>query len=295
MTTLRSILFILSVFMFSCHPKSRFDEAFTRQVTDVFQDTEGVFALAVKDIQTHEELLINDREPFHAASTMKVPVMIEVFNQVEKGKLSLNQPVTISNEFHSIVDSSTFRLNSEDDSERSLYEHLGKQETLSNLLYQMIISSSNLATNIIIEMVDARNVNATLRDAGVRDMQVLRGVEDIKAYQQGLNNTTTAYDLMKIFEKIGRGEMISAEASRQMIDILLDQRFREIIPARLPDNVRVAHKTGNINGLRHDAGIVFLPDGRTYVIVLLSKNLSDETAGMDAMARVSAMVYERMQ
>ncbi len=284
---------VLSGLFVSCQ-SPRFDQSFREQINAELSSTNGVFAVAVKDLTSNEELLINEREVFHAASTMKTPVMIEVFKQEQEGKFSLTDSITIKNEFKSIVDGTPFILDVADDSEPSLYERVGEQETLSTLLYQMIISSSNLATNMIIERVDAKRVTETMRSIGATDIQVLRGVEDIKAYQQGLNNTTTAYDLMLIFERIGRLTMVSPEASEKMINILLDQRFNEIIPARLPENVRVAHKTGNITGVRHDSGIVFLPDGRKYVIVLLSKQLKDERAGIEAMARVSEMVYERM-
>ncbi len=293
MTTRGYLSLLLTGLLFSCQPKT-FNEDFVQQIKDELAKNEGVFAVAVKDLGSGEELLINARAQFHAASTMKVPVMIEVFKQAETGKFSLDDSITIKNEFKSIADGSTFSLNPDDDSELSLYQHIGEREKLSTLLYQMIISSSNLATNLIIERVGARNANATMRDIGANDIQVLRGVEDLKAYRKGMSNTTTAYDLMLIFEKIGRNEMVSAGASEKMIDILLDQRFNEIIPARLPAEARVAHKTGNITGVRHDAGIVLLPDGRKYVIVLLSKDLTNEDAGIEAMAKVSEMIYRRV-
>src|SRR5690606_23701074 len=230
---------VLSGLFVSCQ-SPRFDQSFREQINAELSSTNGVFAVAVKDLTSNEELLINEREVFHAASTMKTPVMIEVFKQEQEGKFSLTDSITIKNEFKSIVDGTPFILDVADDSEPSLYERVGEQETLSTLLYQMIISSSNLATNMIIERVDAKRVTETMRSIGATDIQVLRGVEDIKAYQQGLNNTTTAYDLMLIFERIGRLTMVSPEASEKMINILLDQRFNEIIPARLPENVRVA-------------------------------------------------------
>jgi beta-lactamase class A len=237
-------------------------------------------------------ILINEQEKYHAASTMKTPVMIEVFKQAAEGKFSLNDSFVIKNEFKSIADSSLFSLSPEDDSDKELYKHLGEKRTLSALVYDMIIVSSNLATNMVIELVNAKNVTQTMRALGARSIQVLRGVEDSKAYQKGLSNTTTAHDLMVIFEKIAGGETVSAEASQAMIEILLDQRFNDIIPARLPKDVKVAHKTGDITGVRHDSGIVFLPDGRKYVLVLLSKNLEKTEAGIAAMAEVSEMIYQ---
>ncbi|SEK44441.1 Beta-lactamase enzyme family protein [Chitinophaga rupis] len=120
-------------------------------------------------------------------------------------------------------------------------------------------------------------------------------MEDDKAFEKGLNNTTTAYDLMLLFEKIAQGKAVNATASQAMIKILLDQHFNDVIPAHLPPDVKVAHKTGEISGVRHDAGIVFLPDGRKYVLVLLSKQLPDVKAGIQAMANVSALIYRHMQ
>ena len=155
----------------------------------------------------------------------------------------------------------------------------------------MIVSSSNLATNMIIELVGAKNVNQTMRNLGAKDIAVLRGVEDIKAYEKGMNNTTTAYDQMLIYSQLAEGKIAGAESTQSMINILLEQEHNEIIPARLPKEVKVAHKTGYITGIQHDAGIVFLPDGRKYVLVLLSKDLQDEKAGVEVLARVSEIIY----
>ena len=141
------------------------------------------------------------------------------------------------------------------------------------------------------ELVDAKKVTQTMRELGAKDIQVLRGVEDGKAFAKGLNNTTTAYDLLLLFEKMAKGKIISAHASEAMINILLDQRFNEIIPAGLPPGVKIAHKTGSITGVFHDSGIIFLPSGKKYLLVLLSKNVEDEKSAIKAMAAVSAMIY----
>ena len=255
---------------------------------------EGVYAVAFKDLTTNEELLIMERERFHAASTMKTPVMIEVFRQANNGKFSMDDSLVIKNEFKSIVDSSFFSLDSADDSEKELYTQIGKKKKIGELVYDMIIVSSNLATNIVIETVDAQQVTKTMRKLGAKDIEVLRGVEDDKAFEKGLINSTTAYDLMLIFEQLAKGEMVNPAASDAMIKILLDQKFNEIIPAKLPKEVKVAHKTGSVTGVNHDSGIVFLPDGRKYILVLLSKEVKDTDAGIKAMANVSEMLYKHV-
>lgn len=280
----------LCLFMLSCQKKS--SENLKTEIIQEFASNKGEFAIAFKNLQTGQVILINENTQFHAASTMKTPVMIEAFKQAAIGKFSLSDSVIIKNEFKSIVDSSLYTLTSKDDSDTLIYDHIGESRTVYSLIYDMIIMSSNLATNILIEKVEAPNVQQTMREMGTKNMQVLRGVEDNKAYQAGLSNTTTAFDLMVIFEKMANGEAVDSTASHEMIDILLDQKFNEIIPAQLPAGVKVAHKTGWITGVHHDSGIVFLPDGKKYVLVMLSRKLEDEKSAVASMAKVSKMVYD---
>ncbi|HZY82440.1 MAG TPA: serine hydrolase [Cyclobacteriaceae bacterium] len=276
-------LAIVALF-FSCEKK----QDITKQLTDTLSHVKGNFAVAFKDLQTGEEILINEHRLFHAASTMKTPVMIEVYKQAQAGKFSIQDSILIKTEFNSIVDS-TFTLPPTSDSELELYTFAGKKRPISELVYKMIIMSSNLATNLLIELVDAKNVTQTMRDLGANDIQVLRGVEDSKAFRAGLNNKVTAYDLMLVFQAISEKKVVGSD---DMINILLDQKFNEIIPAHLPKDVKVAHKTGWITGLHHDSALVLLPDGRKYVLILLSDSLEDEDAGVRQMAIASKMIYD---
>ena len=255
---------------------------------------EGEFAVAFKDLQTGKTLFINEKENFHAASTMKTPVMIEVFKQAKAEKFKLSDSILVKNEFKSIVDGSPYNMDIADDSGDGMYKMIGKKMTIYDLTYQMIIVSSNLATNILIDLVDAKNANESMRKLGAKDIQVLRGVEDQKAFDKGLSNTTTAYDLMLIFEKIAQNKVIDKKSCEEMRKILFDQKFNEIIPEKLPKTVKVAHKTGSITGVQHDSGIVYLPDGRKYVLVLLSKKLKNANAGVKVLAEVSEMIYGLM-
>lgn len=251
----------------------------------------GEYAVAFKDLQMGKTLFINENENFHAASTMKTPVMIEVFKQAKERKFRLTDSILVKNEFKSIVDGSPYSMDIADDSGDGMYKMIGKKMTIYDLTYQMITVSSNLATNILIELVDAKNANASMRKLGAKDIKVLRGVEDQKAFDKGLSNTTTAYDLMLIFEKIAQNKVINKKSCEEMRKILFDQKFNEIIPEKLPKTVKVAHKTGSITGVQHDSGIVYLPDGRKYVLVLLSKKLKNVDAGVKILAEVSEMVY----
>lgn len=290
----RSFYYLLTAFAIlftACKTESPLAQL-EQQVKAELAKEKGFFAVAFKNLSTDEEILISARDSFHAASTMKTPVLIELYKQAAAGKFSLQDSVLVKNEFKSIVDGSPYSMDIDDDSEGQLYNAIGKNRTIADLAYDMIIYSSNLATNILIELVDAKKVTQSMRELGAPDIEVLRGVEDNKAYELGLSNSTTAFDLMAIYAKLAKGEVVSEQASQEMINILLDQKFNEIIPAHLPKDVKVAHKTGVITAVHHDSGIVLLPDGRKYVLVLLSSQLADFDSGTAKMADISKMIYD---
>ncbi len=277
----------------SCSQKSE-DQELRDEITSMFAEMEGDFAMAFKDLQHNKTILINEKEMFHAASTMKTPVMIEVYKQAAHNKLSLEDSLLVTNEFASIVDGSKFSMDIGVDSEEALYALIGNSTTYNNLVEAMITMSSNLATNILIEQVGAENITQSMRTLGAADINVLRGVEDIKAFEKGMSNTTSAYDLMVILEKLAGCEIGPIKDCTPMINTLKQQAFNEIIPANLPDGVEVAHKTGAISGVEHDSGIVYLPDGKKYILVLLSKNLREKPPAIKMMAKVSEIIYHRM-
>lgn len=262
------------------------------EIASKLNSIKGKFAVGVYGLQTQESLFINPDSMFHAASTMKTPVMIEVFKQAKQGKFRLEDSILIKNEFHSIVDGSPYQLDVSDDSDSLVYKRIGTNMTIRDLVYEMIMVSSNLTTNILIELVGAEKVTATMRSLEANDIKVLRGVEDGKAFQRGLNNVVTARDLVTVYRRLASNSVVDAEACSEMINILSVQKFRDIIPALLPPGTKVAHKTGSITGVEHDSGIVYLPNGRSYVIVLLSKNLQDAKSGKQVLAEVSKRIYD---
>ncbi len=253
---------------------------------------EGRFAVAYINLEDPSDTLFYHADMmFHAASTMKTPVMIEAYRQAEAGGFSIHDSMLVHNEFRSIVDGSPFSVDVNRDSGKELHDQIGQQVSIREILYDMTINSGNLATNIIIDRLDAQKVTETMRKLGASQIEVLRGVEDMKAFEAGLSNRTSARDLAIIFEHIARGTTVSKEASDDMISILLDQRFRNMIPAGLPEDVKVAHKTGSITGINHDSGIVILPDGRRYVLVILTGDLPQNQVGTEVGREISRLFY----
>ena len=254
--------------------------------------SEGTFFVAFRDLQNPQNaIFINEKTSIHPASTMKTPVMVEVFKQAAQGKFKLSDSLVLKNEFKSIVDGSPFSLSEGDDSDLPWYQRLGQKVSIYDLTRAMIVRSSNLATNMLIELVGAAQTTQTMRELGLKDIEVRRGVEDNKAYAAGLNNTTTAYDLMLLMERIGRGEAGSPEACKEMIRILSDQEFNDVIPTRLPTDVQVAHKTGWITQHHHDSALLISPDGRYFSFTILSKAWTNEALANEVMGKVAEMAY----
>lgn len=254
---------------------------------------EAVVAIALDDKSTGTTYLRNEHRSFHAASTMKIPVMIEVYRQAEAGRFSLDDELDVVNAFRSIVDSSLFSI--EDDSDDAIYTRLGQKMTIRALVYQMITVSSNLATNLLIDFVSADTVQATAEALGVKNMQVLRGVEDLKAFDRGMSNTTTAADLAVLLAALRDGKAVSTKADQEMVDVLLAQEFNEMIPAGLPANARAAHKTGWITAIHHDAAIVYPEETEPYVLVILIEGITDQNVSAQIGASITAAVHRELR
>lgn len=267
-------------------------DSLSDQITARIAQTPGaIVAVSYRDLQTGEKLDLSQDTVFHAASTMKIPVMIEVLRRAQAGAFSLDQEILLINQFASLADGSPFSLNMADDGDSVLYAKIGERVKIRELLQKMIVRSSNLATNQLIELVGARNVTATAHSLGAPRLLVLRGVEDQKAFDKGMINTTTSADLAALLEGIERGTVLSSENSAEMREILLAQEFNEKIPAGLPPGTKVAHKTGEITAVSHDAAVVYPPSRKPYVLVVLTKGIRESSVSSTLIADISRIVW----
>jgi beta-lactamase class A len=267
--------------------------AVEQQIEKRITDSHADVGVAFRTLDGKSEWYYNPDGPFHAASTMKVPVMIELFRQVKEGKIRLDDSLAIHNEFQSIVDGSPYKLDPRDDSEADLYKEEGQRRTLRQLCELMITVSSNLATNLLMQKLGVENIRSTVHALGADGMKVLRGVEDNTAYEQGLNNTTTARALQLLLTAIAEGKAVDPDSSHQMVEILERQHFNEGIPAGLPLGICVAHKTGEITRIHHDAAIVYAP--HPFVLVILVRGLADEKESSTLMADITRLLYKTVE
>jgi beta-lactamase class A len=222
---------------------------------------------------------------FHAASTMKVAVMVELFRQAEAGLLKLSDEIPVRNEFKSVVDGSTYSMEFEKDSDDTVYRSVGTAMTLEALNFQMITVSSNFATNLLIDRLGVKRIRSTVEALGALGLEVRRGVEDQKAFDRGIINETTARGLFVILNAIAQGDAVSQRASESMVEVLAAQKFNDGIPRGLPAGTKVAHKTGTITRVHHDAGIVYGP--RPCVLVVLTRGIEKEADSDALIARIT--------
>lgn len=250
-------------------------------------------AVELRTLDGRDRLAILPRESFHAASTMKLGVMLELFRQVRAGKLSLEEQLPVRNEFHSIVDGSVFQLDPGDDSDPQPYTKAGSTMSIGDLCEAMITRSSNLATNLLMEKLGIPNIQRTVKANGGEGLRIVRVLEDGKAFEKGINNTTTAEALAALLLRMAQGRAVDRASSEQMAAILKRQTFNEAIPAGLPPGTPVAHKTGEITKIHHDAAIVYAP--RPFVLVILVRGIAEREKSSALMAEITRTLYQAVE
>ena len=270
-------------------------QALKARIESLIEGQDAVYGVAFRDLGSGETLFVNGGDRMHAASTMKVPVLMRIFEMLEKNQLSLDTEIEIRNQFKSIVDGSLFSITV--DSDEDLYGYEGQARSVAQLLEAMIARSSNLATNILIQIADAAAVNKLMERLGVDGIKVLRGVEDIKAFDLGMNNECSAAAMLQVLTALVDPANFQLQSIEKMIGILRLQEFNDIIPAGIPEGsgALVAHKTGSISTVQHDAAIVDLPGGKRYVLVVFARDFGDEREKVKATGRaVSRAVYDHI-
>jgi beta-lactamase class A len=257
--------------------------------TKLVSESGAEVSVAYRSLDGSEEWWHEADRVFHAASTMKVAVMVELFRQAEAGLLKLSDEIPVRNEFKSVVDGSTYSMEFEKDSADTVYRSVGTAMTLEALNFQMITVSSNFATNLLIDRLGVNNIQSTVLSMGAHGLEVRRGVEDQKAFDRGIINETTARGLFVVLNAIARGQAVSRVASDRMVEVLAAQKFNDGIPGGLPPGTKVAHKTGTITRVHHDAGIVYGP--QQGVLVLLTRGIEKEAESDALIARITRALF----
>src|SRR5436309_6979675 len=249
-----------------------------------------VIAVALHDLESGLRFSLHGDRWFHAASTIKVAVLLAVFRAADEGRLHLDDSLHVRNRFISAADGSPFHLSADSDAMPELHQLVGRTVKISTLAEGMIATSSNLATNLLLDFVGVEYARKVLRDAQVDGVELRRGVEDYAAHERGINNEVTADGLVSLLSAV-RGDFLRNESKEQAIRILLEQRFNSMIPAGLPAHAAVAHKTGEISTACHDIGIVYLPEREPYIAVILTEFDSEGNGRREIVATISVAIY----
>src|SRR6266404_6018640 len=248
------------------------------------------YAVALRDYETGFRFAINADRLFHAASTIKVAILLAIGKAIDDGRIRPNDTLHVRNRFLSATDRTPFRIDAETDGYPQLHRLVGRTAKISDLAEWMIVSSSNLATNLLLDYLTVEEAQRVLREAGVNGIDLRRGVDDKKAHDRNFNNETTAHGLLELFAAL-RGDFLSKASRDRAINILLQQRFNSMIPAPLPAHASVAHKTGEISTACHDAGIVYLPEREPYILVVLTEVGAETNGRREAVAKISEAVF----
>jgi beta-lactamase class A len=251
----------------------------------------AALAVCVADLETGAEFHYHADRWFHAASTIKVAVLVGVFGAIFRGDLLPQSRVHVRNRFLSAYDESPYRVRLDRDANPDVHREVGRTLRVSELADAMITTSSNLATNLLLDLVGLDVLQRTIEGFGLVGIDLRRGVEDEKAFEHGINNRVTANGLVGLLRLIGEEHAFSPVLSRQMVDVLLGQQFKSGIPAGLPRGARVAHKTGEISTVAHDAGLVYLPDRRPYALSVLTEWEPSATGRFATIAAASYLAY----
>jgi beta-lactamase class A len=249
--------------------------------------------VAVRDLETEFRFSLRGDRWFHAASTIKVAVLLAVFRAADQGRLRLNDSLHVRNRFFSAASGTVFHVGADRDATPELYQSVGRTAKILVLAHAMIAGSSNLATNLLLDFVGVEYSRTVLREARVAGVELRRGVEDHGAHEQGINNQATANGLLSLFCAL-RSDFLTDESKQQAIRILLEQRSKSMIPAGLPSHAVVAHKTGEISTVSHDIGIVYLPEREPYITAILTEFEPNQEGRRETVAAISEVIYRSL-
>lgn len=254
------------------------------QLKDTLQqmidEHDGHAAVAFHDPKTQAEILINEKGVFPSASLIKNPILAYFYDRVTAGDLSLDDQVTLTKEMKCGGDG-------------ILKEFVdGHTLTLFEIATLMIIISDNAATNILIEKLGEDKINAYAKDVlEMPDTDLQRRLMDLEAAKQGKDNFTSAGDQLTYFKKLFYKDIVNEEVSEQMLDIYKRQQVTGRLDLYLPLETPLAHKTGDLDYLEHDCGLVW-KDGAPYIICVLTEKSETNKDGRELIGKINRTVFE---
>jgi len=246
---------------------------------------DGVLGVAILDLNSGQTLLVHPDEVFPQASSIKIAVLAELYNQAQQAAHGAGGKATLRDRY--VVRAADIVPDS------SILGGLTPGITsLTNrdLATIMVAVSDNSATNVLIDRVGMDNVVRLTESLGLAHTQLRRKMMDLQAAAQGRENISTPREMMTLLEQIYRGKVIERPLLDDFFNVLATHKD-SWIPRNLPEDLKVANKPGELEGVRNDSGIVFLKN-RPYVICVMSTYLASERAGEEAITRISRLAFD---
>ncbi|MDN5895005.1 MAG: class A beta-lactamase-related serine hydrolase [Nocardioides sp.] len=245
---------------------------------------EGLFSVWLGPVDGPPDFTREETAPHYAASTMKLPVLITAHHAHDEGRIDLDSRVRVHDDFASAADGSRFRMRQDYDNDDQVWDRIDLDAPLRWLVERMIVRSSNLATNLILEAVGVPAVQQTVCALCLHDSLVSRGIEDAAAREAGLDNLVSARDLARALQSVIGSPEVLATLSRQ--------ELRDTLPAGLPPGTRIAHKSGWVEGITHDAGIIFPEGADPFILVVCTTSGLSEAEGRDLIAHAANAAWQ---
>ncbi|MGV8980497.1 serine hydrolase [Clostridium sp.] len=247
-------------------------------ILDFMKDKNLKYSIIVKDLKSDEICSINPKEVIPSASIIKLFIMAKTFQLVKDGQLNLSDRISI-NKKERVPYSIIYTLD-----DKNTY-------TVRDLIILMIIQSDNTATNQLIHMIGIEKINEYINELGCKDTILKRKMMDLDSRKLGIDNYTTARDVAKLLELMNKGQLINSSCSDMMLDIMKMQLDNSMMSVNLDEKIIVAHKTGSLTNINHDAGIVYTKY-KNYIFIMLTFDATCDSYARDIIGKVSKIAYE---
>jgi beta-lactamase class A len=249
-----------------------------KSIRDVDRNLDGVLGVAIVDLTDGHKYLLHANDVFAQASSIKICVLAELYRQAQQGKLKLTDLYTVN----------AADLVQDSDIMGGLTPGVTRV-TLRDLATMMVAVSDNSATNVLIDRVGIDNVNAFLKAQGLRETKLRRKMMDLKAAAEGRENVSTPGEMSSLLESLYRGQILNQEMTADFFKVLSTHK-ESFIPRDLPDDLKIANKPGELEGVRNDSGVVFV-DKRPYILCVMTGYLRHERDGEEAISSISLAAW----
>lgn len=243
---------------------------------------EGEAGIVIKDLDMNWEVSFNKDKLFPSASLVKFPVMAACYYAAWEGRINLNDTLRLG------------VLEKVSGSGRLKDMQAGSVFNIEELIELMVCESDNTATNMLINLLGPDYLNKFFKEIGLKNTNLSRKMMDFKSRKKGVENYTTAEDIAHMLEKVYRKEFLNSAPSEKCLELLKKQKVKDRIPAKLPRDAIVAHKTGLERKVCHDAGVVFTPKG-DFLICILTKDAANSKAAKEFIASVALDTHNYYQ